>query len=227
VSRISRIPVPVHLRAGILAAMVAAALAAGRTGAVAGMGRLADASADKVQASTVIPDPVRKVGEVRLLSRGDGVVVQTLLSTKLLSRVIAEIRKKEQRNWPPDEPAVRDYLAALEAARQTVEKRDSAADRVDRRRRLLIEFVADDADATVLVGTFRFATDGADRSPREREIFATLALPRPYILRNVRLILADSFNVAEADVDRLGPLGPAAASAPKAAAAPAPKAAAY
>lgn len=175
--------------------------------------RLADASADKVLASTVVPDAVRKVGEVRLLSRGDAVVVQTLLSTKLLSRVVAEIRVKEGRNWPPDDDSVRAYLAALDAARGTVEKRDPGLDWKERRRRLLIEFAADATDAVVLVGTFRAAEDAKELTPSEREIFSTLVLPRAYVLREVRLILADSFKVDEKDVDRLGPLGPAAATA--------------
>jgi len=197
------------------------------TGADANTGAstpLSDASADKVLATAEIPDSTRKVGEVRLLARGNAVVVQTLLSTKLLSRVIAEIRKKEESNWPPDDASVVSYAAALDAARQTVEKRDPGAAWDDRRRRMLIEFAADSGNAVVIVGTFRFAKDGSDTTPHDREVFSALALPRAYVLRNMRLILADSFKVAEPDVDRLGPLGPAAAAAkPDASAPPGPE----
>ena len=56
---------------------------------------LLDAAADRVVARTVVPDATRKVGEVRLVQRGDAVVVQTLLATTVLPRVVAEIRKKE------------------------------------------------------------------------------------------------------------------------------------
>jgi len=182
-----------------------------RSGASESSAPLSDAASDKVHATVVIPDATRKVGEVRLLARGDSVVVQTLLSTKLLSRVIAEIRKKEEVNWPPDDASVASYLAALDAAREKVEKRDPAAAWDDRRRRLLIEFAADSGNAAVMVGTFRFAKDGSDTTPHDRELFATLALPRAYVLRNMRLILADSFKIAEPDVDRIGPLGPASA----------------
>lgn len=168
-----------------------------------------------------MPAPARKVGEVRLISRGNAVVVQTLLSTRLLSRVIAEIGQKEKRNWPENDAASRDYMAALAAGRLRVEKRDTGG-RADRRRRLLIEFAADEKDAVVLVGTYTGGADTADLTPRTREVFSTLALPRAYVLRNIRLILADSFHLAETDVDRLGPLG-AAASQSTAPSTPAPK----
>ncbi|MFN2426673.1 MAG: hypothetical protein ABR587_09545 [Candidatus Binatia bacterium] len=181
--------------------------------AVAVSASLGDASADRAIADIVVPEPSRKVGEVRLLARGEAVVVQTLLSTKLLSRVIAEIRKKEEANWPAGDPSTAAYLDALESARKTVERRAPAADWVDRRRRLLIEFAADANSEAVYVGTFRYAKDGSDRSPHDREVFNTLALPRAYILRNIRLILADSFKMPVTEVDRLGPLGPASASA--------------
>ena len=38
----------------------------------------------------------------------------------------------------------------------------------------------------------------------------TVALGRPYVVRNMRLILSDAFHVPEADVDQLAPLGPIA-----------------
>jgi hypothetical protein len=143
--------------------------------------------------------------------------VQTLLSTKLLSRVIGEIAKKEERNFPgaaadPATPSAK-YLAALDGARQILDKRADAsrpASLADRRRNLLIEFVADTDGVAVLVGTFRSASDDAEAlEPVDREVFSTLELPRDYVLREIRLILSDSFKVAEDEVDRLGPLGPA------------------
>jgi len=201
-------------RAALVWAALAVAAPAPATvveAAAAATARLADASADKVEASVVIPDAVRKVGEVRLLSRGGAVVVQTLLSTRLLSRVIAEIRIKEGRNWPADDESVRAYLAALDSARVAVEKRDPGLEWKERRRRLLIEFAADATDAVVLVGTFRTADDAKELTVTEREVFSTLVLPRAFILKEIRLILADSFKVDEKDVDRLGPLGPSSA----------------
>ncbi len=172
-------------------------------------GALDDASHDQVKALKVVPDPQRKVGEVRLLARGSAVVVQTLLSTKLLERVTGEIRKKEEDNWPAGDPSREAYLAALDRTRAAVEKRDVGAAWKDRRRRLFIEFAADETSAAVFLGTFRYTDERS--STIEREVLETLELPRSYVLRNMRLILADSFKVAESEVDGIGPLGPASA----------------
>jgi hypothetical protein len=174
---------------------------------------LSDAAHDAVKATRAVPDPRRKVGEVKLLARGNGVVVQTALSTKLLDRVTGEIRKKEEGNWPAGDPSREAYLAALDRTREAIEKRGADSD--DRRRRLLIEFAADDANAAVFLGTFRFVN--GDSGAIEREVLETLELPRSYVLRNMRLILADSFDVPESEVGSIGPLGPASA-APEAAA---------
>ncbi len=206
------------------AATAAAAIAAaiGLAAVATASTSLNDASSDKVEASTIVPDAVRRVGEVRLLSRGDAVVVQTLLSTKVLPRVLAEIAKKEEHNWPTAQkladsaaPAsgTTEYLAALDAARQRLEAGAQDSDTTERRRRVLIEFAASAMDQAVFVGTFQAAGDVGHLDLKSREIFSTLALPRSYILREIRLILADSFDVAEDQVDRVGPLGPAASSA--------------
>ena len=186
---------------------------------------LGDPAADRVVASTPVPDAARKVGQTRLVSRGGATVVQTLLSTKLLKRVIAEIRAKEDRNWPagqPGEDGKRAYLDALDSARQTLDRRTPGPEWADRRQRLLIEFAADVSSSTVLVGTFETLPGDDEPGPLQREAFATLDPPRDYVLRNMRLIVADSFHVDEKDVDRVGSLGPASPAAPAAASAPAP-----
>ena len=69
-----------------------------------------------------VPDPAQRVGEVRILRRGDATVVETLLYTKVLSRVVGEIRKKELANWPGSAD-VAAYLEALSQVQKTVESR--------------------------------------------------------------------------------------------------------
>jgi hypothetical protein len=81
---------------------------------------------------------------VRLVRRGDYDVVQTLLYTKVLSRVVAEIRKKELAGWPdgPGHAESLRYVEALESVRRTIWNRmprDSKT--ADRRQKLWIEFV--------------------------------------------------------------------------------------
>lgn len=178
---------------------------------------LLDASADQVLARTVVPTPDRKVGEVRLLARGKAVVVQTLLSTKVLGRVIAEIRKKEEGNWPLDAAGRGDserYLTALGATAQAVDAEQSRKGWVERHPRLLIEFIADDGAAGVLVAPWDGdEVDGALQVGRRGEVSQVL-VDRAYVLRNGRLILADSFHLPVSELDKLGPLGPFRGSGP-------------
>lgn len=180
---------------------------------------LLDPASDRVVARTVVPDAARKVGEVRLVTRGEATVVQTLLATKVLGRVVAEIRKKEERNWPRDAEGYRDmlrYLDTLEAAAADVRKRRDTvgtAGHDDRRLRLLIEFVASESASGVLFADFEAAEIDGAIQPTSRRPIATLALRRAYVFPNMRLILADSFGVPESEVGRLGPLGPLAGPA--------------
>jgi len=177
---------------------------------------LLDPASDRVVARIAVPRTTPKVGEVRLVTRGQATVVQTLLATKVLSRVVAESRKKEERNWPRDADGYHDmrrYLDALEAAAADVRRRHDVpgvrSDR-DRRLRLLIEFVAsEDASGVLFAGFDATKTEGAIE-PTGRRPIAALALGRAYVFPNMRLILADAFAMPEAEVGRLGPLGPLA-----------------
>ncbi len=172
---------------------------------------LLDPVADKVLSRVVVPNPARRVGEVRLLARGGAVVVQTLLSTKVMGRVVGEIRKKEEAAWPQGSAARADsesYVGALEALAKDLDSRQVTVNWAERRQRLLIEFVADDSSAGVILGSWDGdEVDGA-LEPKQRGTITRLVPNRDYVLRNMRLILIDSFHMADADLDRLGALGP-------------------
>jgi hypothetical protein len=174
---------------------------------------LLDASGDRVAARADVPDGARRVGEVRLVTRGEAVVVQTLLATKVLPRVLREIREKEAANWPADVPGHDDmerYVAALERAGERLRTERDAEDGGERRLRLLIELVATPEAAGLVVGGFEVARTDGPLEPTARRAFETTTLGRTYVVRNMRLILADAFGVSEDDVERLGPLGPIA-----------------
>jgi hypothetical protein len=176
---------------------------------------LLDAGADKVAARVAVPDEARKVGEVRIVTRGRATVVQTLLATKTLTRVIGEIRKKEEANWPPGTGGREDmerYLAALYRAESALlARRDATAG--DRTIRLLIEFVATPDTAGLVVGEFTGDEIDGRLAPAERRVMEALPLSKTYAFRNMRLILADSFGLPERDLPTLGPLGPIADAA--------------
>jgi hypothetical protein len=76
--------------------------------------------------------------------------------------------------------------------------------------RLAIELVATKDGEGLVLATFGGGEAGGFLAPTERRVLETVALGRPYVVRNMRLILADSFHVPEADVDQLAPLGPIA-----------------
>jgi len=168
-----------------------------------------DAATDRVVVRRVVPDEIRRQGEVRLVTRGEATVVQTLLATKVLRRVVAEIRKKEERNWPAGRTGHDDMVRYVEALAATASELEAAEGDEDHRYRLLIELVAGADRGGIVIGEFQGdEVDGALR-PTSARIITTVPADRHYLLRNMRLILADAFHLDEAEVDRLGPLGPA------------------
>ena len=196
-----------RFRTGAVARVVVCMLACAHAQAVAPIPAF-DASTDRVVKWKIVPNDARHQGEVRLVARGDAVVVQTLLATKVLKRVVAEIRKKEERNWPVGAPGHDDMVRYVDAVSAVAEQLEAA--HPDERQRLLIEFVATTDGGGIVVGEFEGEEAGGAIRPTSARTIATPAVGRDYLLRNMRLILADAFELDESEVDRLGPLGPAA-----------------
>lgn len=168
---------------------------------------LLDAAHDRILRRTSVPSEEQKVGELRLIRRGDSDVVQTLLYTKVLKRVIAEIRSKELANWPADQPGHGDamrYIEAITAVQEQIWDRMPRSESArDRRQKMIIEFVLSGNSALIAVGSFEMdETEGEVRVLR-RDSLVVLEPSRTYAGRNMRLIAADSFHVGEAE---LGPL---------------------
>jgi hypothetical protein len=197
---------------GAVAAAVLLVLSAGvgRAAEVSVAPALAPALVDAGErrwARTDVPDAVRKVGEVRLVTRGDADVVETILYTTLLRRAVREIRHKEMANWPPGASGHDDaerYVAALERVQQALDERADTSQSPDRRRRLLIEFVLLPRQAAIVLSRFESVGDeGADVHVTAREDLAVLEPSRAYVRRNMRLIVGDSFEVQGEALDRL------------------------
>jgi hypothetical protein len=174
-----------------------------------------------------VPSPDQRVGEVRLLRRGEADVVQTLLYTKILKRVVGEIRDKEMANWPDGVEGHADaerYAQALAQAQKEIWDRIPASARgTDRQQKLLIEFVLSADAAAVLLAEYEMKEVGGDVQVTARRPLALLDLSRSYIQRNMQLIVADSFRVQGDELQNvLGslPLVAAAAGASASAATP-------
>jgi hypothetical protein len=101
------------------------------------------------------------------------------------------------------------YMSAVERNADALRDERDAQDG-DRRVRLAIELVATKDGEGLVLATFGAGEAGGYLAPTERRVLETVALGRPYVVRNMRLILADSFHVPEAEVDHLAPLGPIA-----------------
>lgn len=160
---------------------------------------LLDATHDRVAQRAFVPSPEQKVGEVRLIRRGDAEVVQTLLYSKLLARVVAEIRKKELANWSAGRPGHEDalrYVAMLDAVQKQIWDR-MPRDEVgaDRRQKVGIEFVLTKSAALVVVGAIAIDESQGDVRVLRFEPLAAFEPSRGYAQRNMRLIAADSFHV--------------------------------
>jgi len=157
-----------------------------------------DTSSDQLIQKTFVPSPAQRVGEVRILRRGDATVVETLLYSKVPSRVIAEIRKKELANWPGSAD-VAAYLEALSRVQKTVESRLPGEGRgVDRRQKIWIDFVLAPQAAFIAIGSFESDLKSGALEVVSRETLAVLEPSREYVERNQRLIAADSFHVDDA-----------------------------
>jgi hypothetical protein len=175
---------------------------------------------DRILQRAFVPTPEEKVGEVRLVQRGDAEVVQTLLYSKLLARVVAEIRRKELANWPEGQPGHDDalrYVAMLASVQKQIwdrMPRDEAG--ADRRQKMGIEFVLTKNAARVEVGALTLDESNGDVRVLSFEPIESFEPSRLYVQRNMRLIAADSFHVEGPALDALlQPLPLLAAGGPK------------
>ncbi len=196
-----------HAASPLLFAVVCARLASAEALVPPGLAPLLDAASDRIVVRAFVPSEAQKVGEVRLLRRGDAEVVETLLYSKVLSRVVAEIRKKELANWPQGEPGYDDalrYALALESVQKQIWDRLPRSEVVpDRRQKLFIDFVLTASSAVVAIGAFEMDEANGTVRVLRREPLVVFEPSRHYASRNMRLIAADSFDAGEA---ALGPL---------------------
>jgi hypothetical protein len=156
-----------------------------------------DTAHDQIARKAYIPNPAQRIGEVRILRRGDATVVETLIYSKVPSRVIGEIKKKENANWPGNADAAA-YLAALEQVQKTVASRMPPDGlRGDRRHKIWIDFVAAPEAAFIAIGSFQSSIENGKLVVVSREPLVLVQPSREYVERNQRLIAADSFKVED------------------------------
>lgn len=140
-----------------------------------------------ILARTDVPNSFIPQAEVRLVRRGEEMVVQSVILPRFPGRVLKKIATNEQENWPND-PNAQTYLATLERAfgiyRDEHDMKTTA---------LVIDFVAGEESTRI---DFYFAPacrkeDGITMKPDT--IWKSLRLSEAYIQKNQEYILIDAF----------------------------------
>lgn len=190
--------------AAILALAISIAARAAPTPAPPG--ELFDRSHDRILKRATLTSRGRTHGEVRLIERGSVRVVQTLLYSQLLRRVVSEIGVREHANWPADREgheASERYLAALDRAERAIPPASDRGADAQRRRALLIEFaVSKSAQGVGLLAPEVEKREG-DLVIEAARLIEAIELPREFVQRDMRLIAEEHFAIEPAELARL------------------------
>jgi hypothetical protein len=160
---------------------------------------LLEGSKDEILRRAFVPSPDRRQGEVRLVRRGNAAVMQTVLSTAILRRVVGEIRKKELSSWPPERPGHADalrYIAALRQAGEEIQARSrKRKERGDRRQALAIEFILSE-DASI-VAFYEPALEETEEGfgIASKRLISILELSRAYVRGDIYEIAWDALKI--------------------------------
>jgi hypothetical protein len=176
---------------------------------------LVDSSRDEVVRVALVPSEEDPHAEVRLVRRGAAAVMQTLIVSRLLKRVVGQIHEKETSLWPPERKGHKDaarYVDALERAYRTVEGRFRKQEtRGDRRRKMLIEFILSGETAIVAFLDPDIEGDFGGFRIGRRELLEILPLSRHYVRENMHEISIDSMDLSRREAEEmLKPLLPPA-----------------
>lgn len=146
------------------------------------------------------------LGEVRLVRRGNARVVETVLRTALLRRVVGEIRDKELANWPPGRLGSDDalaYIKALEEVANELVRQARRSQSRDPTLKLLIEFSSSPSDVSVKLWDIDVEKHGDTFRVTSQRKLRDTPVTRTYVDRNMRLIVADSFGISETEAAAL------------------------
>ncbi len=161
--------------------------------------RLLDGSQDEIVRSEFVPSEEQPVGEVRLVRRGPAVVMQTVLYTRLLKRVVAEIRKKDLADWPMSRHGHDDamkYIEAIQSAQGAIQERFRRREhRGDRRQTMLIEFILSRNASFVAIAEPSLAEAGGHMRVVSTRQIAILPLSRVYVRGNFYEIAWDALKL--------------------------------
>lgn len=172
-----------------------------------------DWSGDRILARVIVPSIEQPQGEVQLLQRGDLLVVQTLLSSRILKRVIAAIDAKEQANWPETRDGHLDSLRYRDELFRATEKSWKAfrqrSDRSETRQTLAIEFILAAETSLIALSVPTLRGDYGHLQLIDKQPVKSWRVNGDYVRTNLFKIVEDSFRLDEtATAERLKTLWP-------------------
>ena len=166
-----------------------------------------DWTRDLILQRVVVPSMEQPQGEVQLIQRGDLLVVQTLLSSKVLKRVVAAIDAKESRNWPGAREGHIDSLRYREELFRATEKAwEAFRQRVDReqdRQTLAIEFILGPKQSLIALSLPQLSEDGINLRLIDKQPLKVWRGGEVYVQANVIEIVKDSFQLDDAATETL------------------------
>lgn len=172
-----------------------------------------DWTQDRVVQRVVVPSSERPQGEVQLVARQDLLVVQTLLWSPILKRVVAAIDAKESRSWPEAREGHADSLhyreelfRATETSWEAFRQRE---DRSQDRQALSIEFIVGPRQALIALSLPQLAEDDGTLHLLDKQTIKVWRTAENYVRENIVEIVRDSFHLdASAAEKLLKPLWP-------------------
>jgi hypothetical protein len=168
---------------------------------------LLDGAEDRIVRSEFVPSEALQQGEVRLIRRGGAVVMQTVLYTRFLKRVVAEIRRKDLAVWPETREGHADSLryidALMEASSRILQRYEQRENRGDRHLKLLIEFIL--SERAALVALYEPELEKAEGHYRiaAKHPIAVLELSRAYVRGDIYEIAWDALKLTRKESVRL------------------------
>ncbi|PLY00897.1 MAG: hypothetical protein C0624_11210 [Desulfuromonas sp.] len=160
-----------------------------------------DPQQDLVVRRTIVPSPAQPHGEVQVVRRGELVVIQILLTSRVLKRVVAAIHTKEEKRWPQGSDGhagslrYRDELyKAVEHSWQAFRQRD---DTTDKSQLLAIEFIVGERLNLIALSLPQLDGGLGRLRVRGKQVLAVWSAPRSYVQANSAAIAADNFSLDE------------------------------
>ena len=158
-----------------------------------------DRAAETIVQRVVVPSGDDPHGEVQLLTRGDEVVVRTLLYTPILKRVVAVIDDKEQKRWPQNSEgfvASRRYRDELfEATGKIWQSFRERINRNEKRQALAIEFIVEDDKRRIALLQPALSGNIGSLQIIATEVLARWSSRGVYVLENMIDIMQENFNL--------------------------------